>query len=413
LRVYRSSFERNWADWGGAISVDHTQSTIEQTSLRHNYATVPDLSNSYPLGGAFVSLNGDLGAADHPTPALVFRRVLVQGGRAGQPGATTAQLGGCLNVRGDTSKSIPVAASARVTTTITDSAFFDCGAGPLVPELALVRGGAIDTNRANLIVANVLFARSRVEAGSAYARGSGIALRDDSRASFSGNVVFAGGSAELPSSWTSDIDLFVGSDSSASGSREEWAENPPSVAGILIAAPSAPAAAGGPFTGEAYVTWAYAGSSASLDGSSVPSNPKNGVAEKVEGGHTLQVSGLGSCGRCSQTIANPLEPAATLAASPATIQPGASSTLGWSTPDGSFLAGLVDRGVGEKAASGSSSVAPGGTATYRRLAVTQQGGALAEETIYVGESPPPPSGDPIFLDGFDSGGYGDWDVVQQ
>jgi predicted outer membrane repeat protein len=89
-RAYRSLFESNGADWGGAISVDHAASIVEQSVFRYNYATVPDTGNAYPTGGTFVSLNGDLGSADHPTPELQFRRVLVQGGRAGQPGAATA-----------------------------------------------------------------------------------------------------------------------------------------------------------------------------------------------------------------------------------------------------------------------------------------------------------------------------------
>jgi len=41
VRVYRSLFERNWADWGGAISVDHAASVVEQSVFRYNYATVP------------------------------------------------------------------------------------------------------------------------------------------------------------------------------------------------------------------------------------------------------------------------------------------------------------------------------------------------------------------------------------
>ena len=411
VRVYRSLFERNWADWGGAISVDHSNTIVEQTAFRNNYATVPDISNSYPTGGTFVSLNGDSSGTDHPTPELVFRRVLVQGGRAGQPGAATAQLGGCFNVRGDTSKAIPVPSSARVKTTIADSAFFDCGVALQVPELALIRGGAIDTNRADLRVSNTLFARSRADGGSsAIGRGSGIALRDDSVASFSGSVVFAGGYADVPTSSPGDVDLYETA-STHSGSLEEWAEQPPATAGILVAAPSLPASAGGPLAGEAFLTWAYAGSSATLDGNSVGSNPKNGVAEKSEGGHQLVVSGLASCGRCSATIVAPVLPATTLAASPVSISPGDSSSLSWTTPEGTLVTSIVDRGLGKKGASGSSTVAPGGTMTYRRLAITQEGGSLAEETIYVGEAPPPPpDGDEIFSDGFDSG-LGAWDSV--
>ncbi|HLF57792.1 MAG TPA: hypothetical protein VI942_13205, partial [Thermoanaerobaculia bacterium] len=104
-------------------------------------------------------------------------------------------------------------------------------------------------------------------------------------------------------------------------------------------------------------------------------------------------------------------PATTLAASPVSISPGDSSSLSWTTPEGTLVTSIVDRGLGKKGASGSSTVAPGGTMTYRRLAITQEGGSLAEETIYVGEAPPPPpDGDEIFSDGFDSG-LGAWDSV--
>jgi hypothetical protein len=194
-----------------------------------------------------------------------------------------------------------------------------------------------------------------------------------------------------------------------SGSIEEWAETPPALAGILIAAPSLPSAADGPFSGEAHLTWAYAGTSATLDGSAVGNNPKNGVSERSEGGHQLSVSGLGACGRCSTTVASPVFPSTPLAASPAAIDAGQATTLDWTTPDGSFLAALIDRGLGERGASGSTSASPMATTTFRRLALTGQGGALAEKTVWVGGTPPP--GDEIFADGFDSGGFGAWDGV--
>jgi predicted outer membrane repeat protein len=408
LRIYRSSFEGNSADWGGAVSVDHSETLVEQTSFRYNWATSPDSTGAYPIAGSFLSLNGDTGSQDHPTPAIELRRVLMQGGRPGQPTAPAAQLGGCLNVRGDTSKPSPVAASARVRTTITDSAFVDCGVGHLMSNLALIRGGAIDTNRADLRITNTLFARSRADGGgNAIGRGSGIALRDDSKATFSGNVVFAGGYADVPNDSPGDVDLYV-LGSTTTGAVEEWAENPPATAGMLVAAPSLPAAPGGPFGGEAFLSWAYAGSSASLDGDSL-GGAKTGSVEESEGGHQLQVSGLGSCARCSATVLSPVDPATTLVASPASIVPGGSSTLSWTTPDGTFLDSMVDRGLGEKPASGQATVTPGGTTTWRRLVLTAQGGALAEETVAVGGGGG--GEDEIFEDGFNGGGFGAWDTV--
>jgi hypothetical protein len=103
-----------------------------------------------------------------------------------------------------------------------------------------------------------------------------------------------------------------------------------------------------------------------------------------------------------------VSPATGLVASPSSIAPGQTSQLSWTTPDGTFLAAVVDRGLGEKGASGSSSVTPAATMTWRRLAFTAEGGALAEESVSVGGSDP--EGDPIFEDGFDLG-TGSWDSV--
>jgi predicted outer membrane repeat protein len=406
LRVFRSLFEENVADWGGAVSVDHAAAQVEQTVFRRNWTTVPDTGNAYPMGGAFLSINAD-GAVERPTPELLFRSVLVEGGRAGDPDAASGQLGGCLQVRGDTSKPSPVPASARVRTTIADSAFVGCGVGHLHPDLALIRGGAIDTNRADLRISNTLFALSRADGGAAATgRGSGIALRDDSVATFTGDVVFAGGFADVPAGSPADVDLYV-LDSSWTGAIEEWAEQPPSKAGMLVAAPSIPASPGGPFAGEAWLTWAWAGSSAALDGEPVAA--RAGRTEAVEGAHALAVEGLAAGSRCAATVAPPVEPATSLGASPRSIPAGGSTSLGWATPDGEFLAAIVDRGLGERDDAGSCTVSPAATTTFRRLAFTTQGGASAEETVGVGEAPPP--ADALFRDGFEAG-TGAWDTIE-
>ena len=43
------------------------------------------------------------------------------------------------------------------------------------------------------------------------------------------------------------------------------------------------------------------------------------------------------------------------------------------------------------------------TTTYRILALTEEGGAMAEVTVWVDEEPPS-----LFSDGFESGGTGAW-----
>jgi hypothetical protein len=68
--------------------------------------------------------------------------------------------------------------------------------------------------------------------------------------------------------------------------------------------------------------------------------------------------------------------------------------------------------VGEKPASGNASVSPLGTASYRRLAVTKEGGSLFERLVTVsGSAPPPPPPGSIFADGFESGSLAAWSIA--
>lgn len=405
LRLFGSLFEENGADWGGAISLDHAWLSAEQTRFRHNYSSVPSAADGYPIGGALMAHAIDNGADNLPNGAVTLVRTLFEGRRLGDGGAVNSQIGGCLMTIGDGSEPLPVGAAARIQVSITDSAFFDCAVDQYSPALGFVGGGAVDLDRSTLSLVRVLFARSTAlgAPGGVVGNGSGLSAREDSRVSFGADVVFAGGTTDGP-----DGDLYLSNGSSTSGAFTSFgASQTNPVGGMLVAAPSRPSP-GGPFAGEAGLTWGWAGSAAALDGESVSDTPRNGSRTDVEGSHVLAVDGLASCARCAATIAPPLYPSTTLEATPDAIAAGETAALAWATPSGTPLAALVDRGIGETAATGDVAVSPGGSATYRRFVVTAEGGALAEERVYVDEQPP--SDTPLFASGFE-GGLSGWSSV--
>ncbi len=405
VRIHGSLFEENGADWGGAISLDHALLSAEQSTFRHNYSSLPVVADGYAIGGAIVAFSVDSGADDLPNGGVTLARTLFEGRRLGDDAAVNSQFGGCLKTIGDGSLPIQDAAGARLPVSISDSAFFNCAVDQYPGAPPVVFGGAVDFDRTAASLSRVLFARNAAVAssGGTVGNGSAISAREDSRIAFGADVVFAGGSTNGP-----DGDLYLATGASTSGAFTSFGPaqtNPAS--GMLVAAPSRPSP-GGPFAGDARLTWGWAGSSATLDGESLGESPKNGSRAEVEGNHQLAVAGVDPCARCAATVAAPVSPATTLAATPVAIAAGGSSTLGWTTPDGAFLAALVDRGIGETGATGNASVSPGGSSTYRRFVVTAEGGALAEERVYVDEEPPP--GGELFASGFESG-FAGWTTV--
>jgi peptidoglycan-associated lipoprotein len=85
-------------------------------------------------------------------------------------------------------------------------------------------------------------------------------------------------------------------------------------------------------------------------------------------------------------------PTITLSATPANIEKGQSATLRWSAANASSV--VIDGGVGNVEASGSRSVSPAASTTYRARATGAGGTATAEARITVVEppspTPPPP-----------------------
>lgn len=386
-RVHASLFEENEADSGGAIYLDRSRVEVEQTSFLHNLATRSDIGSGTSFGGAIAAITETSGTP--PVAEMTIDRSLFVGGTAANPDAATANFGGCLFQIGNNGRKQP--------TTIRDTVFRDCHVETKPADGTLSVGGAIDAQKSDLTVEDSLFLSSSATATSTV--GGAVAVRNTSVSSFT-NVVMAGNDA------ANDDDFHVqSSNSSASPLPEQWSESPPATAGMLVAAPSRPGGAGGPFVGEAALGWAWRGSSATLDGAGLPGSPKEGGAAAAAGGHTLAVSGLGGCGRCAATILPAVDPATTLGASPLEIAGGGASTLGWTTPAGTFLTAFVDRGIGPTGASGGASTgALAASATYRRVAVTREGGAYAEVRVFVDE----PAAEGLFSDGFESGDLAAW-----
>ncbi len=150
---------------------------------------------------------------------------------------------------------------------------------------------------------------------------------------------------------------------------------------------------------EAFLTYAWNGASATLDGQ--PIGDDTGSVPASPGIHTLDVDG----DEFRALTGNGAEPAVTLLANPQAISLGGRSTLQWNTVSGTFLDLYIDHDAQPivPAASGSVIVSPSVTTTYRMVVVTKEGGASAQVTVYVDEDPAL-----IFSDGFESGNTFSW-----
>ncbi len=80
-------------------------------------------------------------------------------------------------------------------------------------------------------------------------------------------------------------------------------------------------------------------------------------------------------------------PTISLKVSPTAIEKGASATLTWSSTDAASVA--IDNAIGTVAPSGSRTVSPSTSTTYKATATNPKGQATAEARITVTEPPPP------------------------
>jgi hypothetical protein len=107
------------------------------------------------------------------------------------------------------------------------------------------------------------------------------------------------------------------------------------------------------------------------------------------------------------TITSVSSPHATLTANPIAISAGQQSQLSWNLSSGTFVDAEMDQGTRiTPATSGSVQVSPSATTTYRIFVATEEGGSVAEATVWVDEDPPS-----IFSDGFESGNTSAWSAA--
>ena len=155
---------------------------------------------------------------------------------------------------------------------------------------------------------------------------------------------------------------------------------PPAVLPVNAAGDSAPPTI-------SYLGYAWSGASATLDGGSVSGNA--GLSPTVATGtHVLAVGST----QFPVTVGLAATPSAALSANPSLIPTGATSTLSWSTPGGTFLDDAIDQGVAiASTASGSVGVSPAVPTTYRLFDVVEEGGDTAAVTVDIGTVPGVPT----------------------
>lgn len=406
LRVHQGIFDGNSAGWAGAISSFRGAVEVYDSVLRANRATAAGATAAQ--GGAILALSGAASAVgcidntmrNYPAASVRIERTLVHGGSAA---AGEAQVAGCLGVVGDNPDSGSGACQASQTTrcaqlSIVDSALFDCGVARLgTPDF--VFGGAFSIGRTHATFSDVLFARNSAGGTAPCPQGGAGSVRDDSVLTMN-DVLFSGNSATclFPDLQTQHIgsgqvnETNVRYYTATSGSPSD---------GKLVAAPSQRVVATERTAPETWLVHGWSGASAQLDGVAQGTNPRNARVAGGVGNHGLVVEPGGFFDGDSVTAA-PI-PTTVLVASPAC--PASTATLSWSTPGGDFLAAFVDQGVAGASGSGSSPVTPAGTTTYRRVALTRQGGDWSAATVFVGDCPL------VFVDGFESGGLGAWSLA--
>ena len=119
----------------------------------------------------------------------------------------------------------------------------------------------------------------------------------------------------------------------------------------------------------------------------VASSGSTSVSPAATTTYTLTATGAGGTTTSSATVTvNPAPPTASLTALPASVAPGQSSTLSWSTTGATSVS--INNGVGPVASSGSTSVSPTATTTYTLTASGPGGTTTRSATVAVIGTPP-------------------------
>lgn len=406
LRVHQGLFEDNSATWGGAISSFRAAVEVYDSVLRANRATVT--GTNAPQGGAILALSGLPNAVgcvngtvrNYPAPSLRIERTLVHGGSAA---AGEAQFAGCVGVTGDSPDPGAGACQASQTTrcaqlSIVDSALFDCGVARLgTPEF--VFGGGFSIGRTFASFSDVLIARNSAGGAGPCPQGGAGSVRDDSVLTMN-DVLFSGNSASCLFPDLQTVNIGSGQVNETNVRYYTATSGSPSD-GKLIAAPSQRVVATERTAPENWLVHGWSGASAQLDGVAQGTSPRNARVAGGVGNHGLVVDPGGFFN--GDSVAGAAIPSTLLSASPACA--ASTATLSWSTPGGDLLAAFVDQGIAGTSGSGSAPVTPAGTTTYRRVALTRQGGDWSAATVFVGGCPL------VFADGFESGGLDAWSTA--
>ena len=209
-----------------------------------------------------------------------------------------------------------------------------------------------------------------------------------------------GGAIDTPSLNSLVITRNAGVPSTTKSTIDNTYQGSAAVAGAILAVPSKildTVAAGEPGSStESFLVYAWTGGSATVDGGSVTGG--TGFQTAGIGIHTLDVAGTDFT---DETLQGAL-PDGVVSTFPSAISGGENTTVSWSTPGGTFVDAGLDQGLGtEVAATGSVLITPVATTTYRFFAVTQEGGDVAETTVFVDEGF-------VFIDGFESGDTTAW-----
>ena len=210
------------------------------------------------------------------------------------------------------------------------------------------------------------------------------------------------------------VDHFGGTLTKKSLDETNLDEVSPITAGRVQAAPETvigAAAAGDSATStDSFLTWAWNGGCAELDGANLASGT-GFLSVTAAGTHQLDVWAGGVCSG-TPDISKTVEifsvdpPAVEFAASPIAVESGESSTLSWALSGGVLVSGMISHEALPIMTdpAGTTVVAPLVSTGYHLGVVTERGGATADVRVYVDEDPP----EVLFVDGFESGTVGAW-----
>jgi hypothetical protein len=200
-----------------------------------------------------------------------------------------------------------------------------------------------------------------------------------------GYVGTSGGRYVYPSSTTNYQLIAYGSGGNGYASRTVTVTSPPTCS--FSASPTTVAPGAG-----STLSWSTANaSSVSINQGvgSVPTSGTRAVYPFSTTSYQLTASGAGGTTYCNSTVTVAPAPTCSLSASPSAIFTGASADLAWTTANASSVS--INQGIGSVPTSGTESVSPANTTTYRLTATGSGGTVFCDRTVTVSDPLPPPT----------------------